>query len=118
MKIKTWGQTLSMDLSGCPKKHLTNPKKLGKYCLDLCAEIKMEPEGKPLVKRFGEGALEGYSAVQFIKTSCITVHADEYDDRVFIDVFSCKKFDPKIAMTFTKKIFEPKKLKSRNYYRS
>ena len=36
----------------------------------------------------------GWSAMQFIETSTITVHADEVSGRCFIDVFSCRPFDP------------------------
>ena len=32
--------------------------------------------------------------MQFIETSSITVHADEFSGRCFIDVFSCRPFDP------------------------
>ena len=31
--------------------------------------------------------------MQFIKTSAITVHADEAGGRCFVDVFSCRDFD-------------------------
>lgn len=32
--------------------------------------------------------------MQFIETSTITVHADEVFGRCFVDVFSCRPFDP------------------------
>jgi S-adenosylmethionine/arginine decarboxylase-like enzyme len=35
--------------------------------------------------------------MQFIETSSITVHADEFSSRCFIDVFSCRQFDPELA---------------------
>jgi hypothetical protein len=35
--------------------------------------------------------------MQFIETSSITVHADEFACRCFIDVFSCRAFDPDVA---------------------
>jgi hypothetical protein len=41
--------------------------------------------------------LEGPSAMQFIETSSITIHADETAGRCFIDVFSCREFDPDAA---------------------
>ena len=41
--------------------------------------------------------LEGWSALQFIETSSITVHADEVFGRCFVDVFSCRPFDPELA---------------------
>ena len=35
--------------------------------------------------------------MQFIETSSITIHADEFSRRCFIDVFSCRGFDPEVA---------------------
>ena len=37
--------------------------------------------------------------MQFIETSSITVHADEVSARCFVDVFSCRPFDPAVAAT-------------------
>jgi S-adenosylmethionine/arginine decarboxylase-like enzyme len=50
-----------------------------------------------MLERFGDGDLEGWSAMQFIETSSITVHADEFGARCFVDVFSCRTFDPERA---------------------
>jgi S-adenosylmethionine/arginine decarboxylase-like enzyme len=50
-----------------------------------------------LLDRFGDGELEGWSALQFIETSSITLHADEVFGRCFVDVFSCRPFDPNLA---------------------
>ena len=35
--------------------------------------------------------------MQFIETSTITVHADEVENRCFVDIFSCRSFDPAAA---------------------
>ena len=39
--------------------------------------IGMRAHGPLMIERFGDGELEGWSAMQFIETSSITVHADE-----------------------------------------
>lgn len=62
-------------------------------------------------KKIREGKLEGCSAMQFIKTSSITIHFDEEKNRAFIDIFSCKKFNPKKAEKFSKKFFRAKRSK-------
>jgi hypothetical protein len=54
----------------------------------------MRAHGPLAIDRFGDGELEGWSAMQFIETSSITVHADEVWRRCFVDVFSCRRFDP------------------------
>lgn len=117
MNKKIWGQLLSVDLYKCDRATITNKKKLGEFCLALCKEIKMVPYGKPIVKRFGDGDLEGNTAVQLIETSNITVHCDEVYDRTFIDVFSCKTFNQDKAIKFCKKFFKAEKLKYKNSYR-
>jgi hypothetical protein len=57
----------------------------------------MRAHGPLHLERFGDGELEGWSAMQFIETSSITVHADEFGCRCFIDVFSCKPFDADVV---------------------
>ena len=57
----------------------------------------MRAHGPLMLDRFGDDELEGWSAMQFIETSSITIHADEVFGRCFIDVFSCRPFDPDIA---------------------
>jgi len=69
----------------------------------------MKPYGKAMVRRFGEGNLRGNSALQFIQTSSISIHADEYYERVFIDIFSCKRFDRYAAKAYCMEYFGAKK---------
>ena len=57
----------------------------------------MKAHGPLALERFGTGELEGWSAMQFIETSTIVVHADEVAGRCFVDVFSCQAFDPDLA---------------------
>ncbi len=117
MKRKVWGQTMSIDLSGCDYNLLTNPQKLKEFAKKLCREIKMIPHGKPIIQRFGVGELEGWSLMQFIETSTITVHLDEFDLRAFIDIFTCKRFQVNKAKNFCKSFFNAKKIRYRNFYR-
>ncbi|MDA0239191.1 MAG: S-adenosylmethionine decarboxylase [Proteobacteria bacterium] len=48
---------------------------------------------------------QGTSAVQFILTSSIVIHALDQMRAVYINMFSCKSFDPKVAEDFTVKWF-------------
>jgi len=117
MKNKMWGQLLSVDLEECNHNLINNKKKLREFCKRICEEINMVAFGKPIIKRFGEGDLEGYSMMQFIMTSSITAHMDETGNRAFIDIFSCKAFDGKKAGVFCKNFFQAKKMKIKNFYR-
>lgn len=106
-----------MDLHGCHPEYIRQPRKIRQFVVELCDSINMKRYGPTMVKRFGEGDLEGYSALQFIETSSVTIHFDEGKDRAFIEIFSCKYFDPQEALKFCKKFLEAKKAKSRHFLR-
>lgn len=117
MSNKPWGQLLSLNLYDCDFKLLVSPKSLRKFCFKLCKKIKMIPYGPPIIKKFGKGKLNGYSLMQFIETSTITIHLDEFGLRAFIDIFSCKIFDINIAQKFSQEFFKAKRVKYKNIYR-
>ena len=48
---------------------------------------------------------QGTSAVQFILTSSIVIHALDQLRAVYINIFSCKVYDPKVAEEFSVKWF-------------
>ena len=115
MKKKIYGYELIMDLSGCDKKIISSRKKLWEYSDTLCKLIKMKKYGKTLLPYFGEKAAytKGYSLVQLIETSSITGHFSDYWGTAYINIFSCKAYDHKLAKKFTKEFFQAKKLKAR-----
>lgn len=100
-----WGRSTSLDLHGCDHSLITNPTQIRKFVKELITELKMKKVGPTRIKRFGHGKLRGYSMIQFIETSTIVAHFDEFADRAFIDVFSCKKYNPKLVTVFCKKFF-------------
>lgn len=118
MENKDWGQLLILDLHQCNNDILTSEKKLKEFASKICKEINMKPFGEPLIKKFGEKKLKGYSLMQFIETSSVVIHADQFGDRVFIDIFSCKSFDIKTAAEFSKSFFEAKNARGRNILRN
>ncbi len=96
-------------MHGCDKTLLKDSQAIKKFVKELCVIINMKRVGPTMVKRFGHKNLRGNSMMQFIETSSIVGHFDEIWDRAFIDVFSCKTFDPKIAGKFAKEFFKAKK---------
>ena len=75
----------------------------------------MKKYGKPICERFGFGKdfTAGFSLVQLIESSLVSGHFSELWNQAFIDIFSCKLFDEKMATNFTKKFFKAKKIKNR-----
>ena len=96
---------------------LIDKKLLSNFCTYLCKEIDVKPFGNPKIERFGEGNLEGLSAMQFIETSTLVVHLDEINLRAFIDIFACKKFNDQKAMLFSKEFFKSKEAKLKTLFR-
>ncbi len=84
----------AIDLHGCAPGRLADPDSIRRFVPAVIAAIGMRAHGPLALERFGDGELEGWSAMQFIETSSITVHADEVFARCFVDVFSCRSFDP------------------------
>lgn len=96
---------MAIDLYGCAHERLINPDLLKEFIAAVIQLIDMESHGPCYVERFGDGEIEGYSAMQFIKTSSITVHLDEVGHRAFIDIFSCKHFEAAPAEKYAKDFF-------------
>ena len=92
-----WGMLAAIDLHGCDRARLADPDAIRRFVPAVIDLIGMRAHGPLMIDRFGDGVLEGWSALQFIETSSITVHADEVWRRCFVDVFSCRRFDPELA---------------------
>ena len=75
----------------------------------------MKRYGKPLIPHFGHEnpITSGYSLVQLIETSSVTAHFSEYKKSVYLNIFSCAWFDPKITKAFCKKFFEAKRVQAK-----
>ncbi len=116
-KLKCWGLLASLDLRSCNPTYIRQPEKIKELIIGLCSAIKMKRFGEPMIKKFGNGDLLGYSAIQFIETSSLTFHFDETENRAFIEIFSCKFFEPQKAAGFCRKFLGAKKSRLRYYLR-
>ena len=109
--IQAWGLLASIDLHECDAGLISSPEDIRRFVVELCNLIDMQRHGECLIERFGSGELEGYSVFQFIETSCVSAHFDEkIGNAAYLDIFSCKYFDPNVAAEFAKTFF-----KSDNY---
>lgn len=104
-KPAPWGMLAAIDLHGCDRARLEDPETIRRFVPEVIDAIRMHAHGPLMVERFGEGELEGWSAMQFIETSSLTIHADEFSGRCYVDVFSCKAFDPELAATIAEQHF-------------
>ena len=92
-----WGMLAAIDLHEGDRARLADPTCIRSFVPEAIKAIGMRAHGPLIVERFGDDELEGWSALQFIETSSITIHADEVGGRCFVDVFSCKPFAAETA---------------------
>jgi S-adenosylmethionine decarboxylase len=104
-----WGYHLILDCSGCNQK-VDDPPTVTAYLKEMVQALKMVPVGEPLVHQFTGGEEgRGTTGIQIITTSSFTFHSDDDADQAYIDIFSCKEFEPQTAIDLTDRYFEPKK---------
>lgn len=116
---KNHGKELILDLINCDIEIIQSREKILEYLSKICNLIKVKKYGEPIIERFGKKTSwgEGYSFFQFIEESSISGHFLENQKLAFINIFSCKNFNSKIAIAFTKKFFIAKKIKNRTLIR-
>ncbi len=102
-----WGVLTSLDIYGCNPDTIRDAEKIRNYVIRLCELIEMRRFGDCVVVNFGEDErVAGYSMVQLIETSLISGHFANQSNAAYIDIFSCKSYDPQVVAEFTKEYFE------------
>lgn len=112
---KAYGYELILDLHGCDVSTF-NRKSLDGYFEKLCKAIDMvkcerywwDDVGVAEEEKQTSPHTKGTSAVQFILTSTIVVHTLDLMGAVYVNIFSCKEFDAKIAEELTAEWFGAK----------
>lgn len=109
---KYWGYHLLVDIAGCDKEPMKDESIIKNFFKELVPAIDMKTASPIMIKRLLMGQPnQGFSAVQIIETSSITMHFVETDGTIYLDVFSCKTFEPKIVLDMVKKYFKAKTMK-------
>jgi hypothetical protein len=83
-----------LDCSKCVSSTIRSSSNITSFAKTLVQRIDMVPYGEPQVVHFGSGDKSGYTLVQLIETSNITAHFCEETNDMYLDVFSCKPFNP------------------------
>jgi len=107
-----YGFELIMDLHSCDPNTF-NRKSLDGYFEKLCKAIKMrkceryfwDDVGVPEEEKQTSPHTKGSSAIQFILTSSIVIHTLDLLEAVYVNIFSCKEFDRRVAEEITKEWF-------------
>ena len=102
---KAWGLSASIDLQNCDPDTIRSRKKIQAYVVALCELIGMKRYGDCQIVHFGEGRVAGYSMIQLIETSLISAHFANDTNRAYLDIFSCKGYDPAVVEAFSREFF-------------
>lgn len=104
---KKWGIETQGNFSNCDPELIRDAQAIKRYVEELCELIEMNRFGDTIVVHFGEDeAVAGYSMVQLIETSLISGHFANATNNIYINIFSCKPYDPYVVAEFTKNFFK------------
>ncbi len=106
---QVWGIASSIDIYECNAAKIRDAGFIRAFVADLCELIEMKRFGETQVVHFGEDErVAGFSMVQLIETSLISGHFANLTNTVYLDVFSCKPYDPEVVQGFAQARFEGK----------
>lgn len=104
---EVWGIASSIDLYNCNPEKIRDASTIKRFVVELCDLIEMKRFGETQVVHFGEDdRVAGYSMTQLIETSLISAHFANLTNSVYLDVFSCKPYDPDVVRDFATDFFE------------
>lgn len=115
--LRTWGKHLVLDAGGCSPRMIGCPIVIKNFTKDLVKRIDMVAYGDPQIVMFGTGNKKGYTLIQLIETSNIAAHFVEENNTMYLDVFSCKDFDPSIVKETVREYFDAQRFSSRIFLR-
>ena len=99
------GRHLIIDAYGVTRKKLEDKKSLTKLLLNLPRKLKMRIWRKPVVAKISSEKYphSGYSGFVILLESHISFHTWPEENYAALDVYSCKDFDEKAAVSYLKK---------------
>jgi S-adenosylmethionine/arginine decarboxylase-like enzyme len=102
-----WGLLTSLDLHACNPDFIRDADKIKQFVIELCDLIEMKRYGECQVVHFGEDPkVEGFSMLQLIETSCISAHFANDTNHAYLDIFSCKFYEPEVVEKFAMDFFQ------------
>jgi S-adenosylmethionine/arginine decarboxylase-like enzyme len=103
---QAWGIASAIDIYDCNPETIRNADAIRRFVVELCDLIEMRRFGETQVVHFGEDErVAGYSMVQLIETSLISGHFANLTNAVYLDVFSCKPYDPETVRRYAQLYF-------------
>ena len=106
---QSWGIWSGIDLHECSPETIRDAQKIKEFVYELCKRIAVNRYGECQVVHFGEDPrVAGFSMIQLIETSLISGHFANQTNAVYLDVFSCKYYNPRVVAECAKEFFGAK----------
>jgi len=103
---EAWGVACSFDVYDCNPYTIRSAEEIKRFVRELCDLIDMRRFGETAVVNFGEDErVAGFSMTQLIETSLISAHFANASNTTYLDVFSCKPYDPAVVEKFAMEFF-------------
>ncbi len=103
---KAWALYTSVDIHNCHPEYIRDREIIKQYVLQLSDILNMKCHGATQFNDVGaEDNSQGCSITQFIDSSLISGHFAFKSNTAYIDLFSCKYYDPEVISHFTLSFF-------------
>ncbi len=107
-----WGLLTSVDVYKVDPELIRDSDVIKSFVNELCKKIDMKSYGDCVVINFGEDEkVAGFSMTQLIETSLISGHFANASNTAYLDIFSCKFYEPREVAEFAIKFFKGKHYK-------
>lgn len=106
-----FGYHLVLDIKSCQR--VDDQEHIANFARELVKRIDMVPYGEPQVVHFAEHDIDkaGNTLIQLLQTSNIMAHFLDKNGDCYLDVFSCKVFDPQDVMDVVNEYFAPLRIR-------
>jgi S-adenosylmethionine/arginine decarboxylase-like enzyme len=118
-----FGSHLILDANNCDEEKIKDLENINNFITGLCELGNMKRKGNLIVEEFEDNEFNrekdivGYSVVQIISLSNITIHINFISKTVYLDFFTCGDlFDSKVIKLF-QNYFKPEITKKIIIYR-
>lgn len=121
-KRKPFGIHFILDADQC-EGDLKNKKHIQSFIDTLVDKLDMKKKGETVFEYFEdndynrERDIVGWSVVQIISLSNITIHINEISRTIYLDVFTCGDLDDSKVNLLVSDFFKPTKIKKQIIYR-
>jgi S-adenosylmethionine/arginine decarboxylase-like enzyme len=113
----SWGKEIIIDANQC-SGGITSIDNINGFITDLCRIGSMTKKGKMIVEEFEDNQynrerdLVGYSVVQIISLSNITLHINFISKTVYLNYFTCGELNEDKVTNLFKYYFRPESIKT------